>query len=125
MKINLNDEDRNIKHCFSSTELNNGDIGNTDPGSDRLAKDNDKPWDDILTETTRTSLETCREKLSNMGQNQLIRFQKTDDELPTRRNLKAIAFHGPRGIDSVWDGCTKFKEKDYFHPEFLEQLIMN
>ncbi|KAJ7386786.1 hypothetical protein OS493_006813 [Desmophyllum pertusum] len=38
----LNDEDRNVNQTISSVELNNGDLDNTDPGSDRLANDNDK-----------------------------------------------------------------------------------
>ncbi|KAJ7340477.1 hypothetical protein OS493_003226 [Desmophyllum pertusum] len=112
----LNDEDRNVNQSISSTELNNGDLDNTVPGSDRLSKDNDKHGGHSNRNDTDKSRDLQREAIEHEQTGSS--GSEPGRRAPNTRNLKR-SLSWTQEIDSFWDGCTRFKREGLFSPGIL------
>ena len=121
-----------VSQSDSHAELNRGDLDNTDPGSVRISKDGDQQRGNSNGNDTAKSTDQENEDAAKCGQT------SSSGSEPRRlvssgRNASKLkrSFSWTQGIDSFWDGCTRFKREGLFscrllrttNPELREQRL--
>ena len=100
-----------LSQSDSYVELNNGELDNTDPVSDTPSKDSDKKRGNFNENDTDNSTETRNEhgKTSSADSEPVRRASIGKNTSMLKRSLSWT-----QGVDSFWDGCTRFKREGLF-----------